>query len=53
MYYMAYPGLMYLFNEFILSLNKYTYNVQSFIGVILVNTTKKLLNFAPKLGLAW
>ena len=43
---------MYLSDKPIMSLNRYTYNVQSFIVVVVVNIATKLLKFALKLGLA-
>ena len=46
------PGLMYLSDELAMTFNRYTYNVQSFIVVMLVNIATKLLKFALKLGLA-
>ena len=42
---------MYISDELAMSLNRYTYNVQSFIVVMLVNIATKLLNFALKSGL--
>ena len=43
---------MYISDELIISLNRYNYNVQSFIVVILVNIATRILNFVPKLGVS-
>ena len=45
------PGLMYLSDELVLSLNRYTYNVQSFVVVALVNiSSHKTTPFYSKFG---
>ena len=43
---------MYLSDELVTSLNRNTYNVQSFVVVVLVNIATKILYFAQKLGVA-
>ena len=41
------PGLMHLHDKLIMSFYWYSYNLQSYIVVLLVNIATKLLNFAP------
>ena len=42
------PGLMCLSDELITSVNRYTYDVQSYIIVIVVNIATKPLKYTPK-----
>ena len=44
---------MYLSDEPIMSLDRLTYNLQSYMDAVLVKIATNLLNFAPNYGLAW
>ena len=44
---------MYLSYEIMMNINRYSYDVQSFIVKKLVNIDTKMLNVNPKLGCAW
>ena len=48
----ALPGFMYLSNELNMTLYYYSYNLQPYTVVFLVEADTNILNFAPKYGFA-